>query len=139
MAAKGNSASAASMPTTRSVTVPPAGVTAAPLRYAPCCAAEYSGTRMTVPTPTPMSCCSRNDASTSSGEFWLGIRPATSLTIRGRSAGATSVRSKSVGLMGRAHEHAGVPVANWCISVTEATPGSFASPGIGAALITSAS
>ena len=114
-------------------------MTAAPFRYALCCAAEYSGTRMTVPTPTPMSCCIRNDASTSSGEFWFGIRPATSLTIRGRSDGATADRLKYAGLMGRAHAHVGVPAANWCISVADATPGSFASAGIGAALITSAS
>jgi hypothetical protein len=127
------------MPTTRSVTVPPAGVTAAPFRYAPCCTAEYSGTWITVPTPTPMSCCIRNDASTSPGESWFGIRPATSLTICGRSAGATPPRVKSVGLMGRAHEHVGVPVAYPRISVADATPGSFASAGIGPAVITSAS
>jgi hypothetical protein len=46
---------------------------------------------------------------------------------------------KYAGLIGRAHAHVGVPAANWCIGVADATPGSFASAGIGAALIISAS
>jgi hypothetical protein len=94
---------------------------------------------MTVPTPTPMSCRIRNDASTSSGESWSGIRPATSLTIRGRSDGATPDRLKYAGLMGCAHAHVGVPAANWCTTVADATSGSVVSAGIGAALIISAS
>jgi hypothetical protein len=46
---------------------------------------------------------------------------------------------KYAGLIGRAHAHVGVPAANWCIGVADATPGSFASASIGAALIIGAS
>ena len=127
------------MPTTRKATVGPPGLTLAPLSTASRCDAEYRGTRITVPTCTPASCARVNDASTWSGSDWSGIPPATSLTTRDRSAGATSNTLKSLSLTGREHAHAGVPPDTLCNSVTEATPGSAAIFGSGAPASTKAS
>ena len=94
----GNSLSAATMPTTRSAgrragdgsAVPPSS-----------CACVASWVRITEPMRTPLSWARVKDASTSPGSDWSGIRPDSSVTIRGSCPGGTSLTRKfsvSIGL-----------------------------------------
>ena len=79
------------MPTTRS-----AGFMAGDRSAGPplSCARLATWARITEPTRTPLSWASVNDASTSSGSDWSGIRPDRSVTIRGSSRGGTSLISR---------------------------------------------
>src|ERR1700761_5956990 len=102
------------MPTILSVmTGPRAMGGAAPAREAnaaACSDGAYSGIRIVVPTRTPLYWAIVNEASASSGADWSGIRPATSLTIRGSSAGGTSRTLKSLVSIGRDRQlHEGGP------------------------------
>ena len=109
------------MPTTRS-----AGFMAGDRSGAPplSCARLATWVRITEPTRTPLSLASVNDARTSSGLDWSGIRPDRRATIRGSSRGGTSLisrRSVSIGVRQDAHwslpgkaAGTGTAAATWC-------------------------
>ena len=95
------------------------------------CARLASWARITEPTRTPFSWARVNDASTSPGSDWRGIRPDSSITIRGRSRGGTSLISRLLASIGlRQDAQRAAPNAAGT-GVTDLTFGTRASCGSG--------
>jgi hypothetical protein len=94
-----------------------------------------SWVRITEPTRTPLSWASVKDASTSWGSDGSGIRPESSITIRGSCPGGTSlIRVFSVSIGFRQDAQPNVTAKAAGTGVTATTCGSRASCGSGVPL-----
>ena len=79
---------------------------------------------------TPTSWARLNDASTWSGSDGSGIRPATSLTRRGRAFGVPTTVNWLLPI-GREHAQVGMPLPKTETRAAEPTSGRAVIPGIG--------
>ena len=129
---EGNSISVASIPTTCKARRGPCGgmYPVLGLLYAAACEGASKRTWITLPTCTPSSCCSVDDASTWSGFDGSGSWPETSEKGDLARPGTTAT-PKSLPSIWCAQSHVGFPASGRMISVAEVTPGRWATPGTG--------